>query len=258
MMTRFTDKVALITGGSSGLGAATAMLMAAEGAKVVIAARRRDKGEAVLAKITAAGGEGLFVQTDVTRSEDVEAMVAQTLSRYGRLDLAVNNSGITGRTMTLLADVKEDDFSAVIDTNLTAVWRCMKHEIPAMLAGGGGAIVNVASVYGYLASDLSHAGYCASKHGVIGLTKTAAVDYGDKGVRVNAICPGFTHSEMVDPVVAAAPDLMKTVVKRHSAMNRLGESAEIAEAIAWLCSDAASFINGAELAADGGPTTRIY
>ena len=257
-MQRFTDKVVIVTGGSSGLGAAAAVLMASQGAKVVIAARRRDKSEAVLARMAAAGGEGAFIQTDVTQAAQVEAMVAQTVERFGRLDCAVNNSGVTGATMTLLADVTEEAWDEVIDTNLKAVWMCMKHEIPAMLAGGGGAIVNVASLYGLIGSDLSHVGYSASKHGVIGLTKTAAVDYGDKGVRVNAVCPGFVHSEMVDPYVEGAPDLMKAVVARHSAMNRLGESSEVAEAIAWLCSDAASFVNGAELAIDGGPTTRLY
>lgn len=257
-MTRFADKVVIITGGSSGLGAATAVLMASEGAKVVIAARRRDKSEVVLRQIEAAGGEGVFLPTDVTRTDEVEAMVAQTLSRYGRLDVAVNNSGVTGPTMTPLADVSEEAWDEVIATNLKAVWMCMKHEIPAMLAAGRGAIVNVSSVYGFEGSDLGHVGYSASKHGVIGLTKTAAIDYGDKGIRVNAVCPGFAHSEMVDPYVEAAPALMKATIARHSAMNRLADSAEIAEAIAWLCSDAASFVNGAQLAVDGGPTTRLY
>lgn len=258
-MKRLQDKVVLVTGGSSGLGAAAATLLAEEGAKVAIAARRRDKGEAVLRGIEAKGGEGLFIQTDVTRRSDIEAMVAQTVKRFGRLDGAVNNAGVTGPTRTLTADIPEEGWDAAMNTNLKAVFLCMKFEIPAMLASGGrGSIVNISSIYGLKPSDVGHAAYSASKHGVIGLTKTAAVDYGDKGLRVNAVCPGFTHSEMVTPVAEAAPDFIKAVVGRHSAMNRLGEAREIAEAIAWLLSDAASFVNGSALSVGGGDTTRLY
>jgi NAD(P)-dependent dehydrogenase (short-subunit alcohol dehydrogenase family) len=257
-MKQFTGKVVLVTGGSSGLGAATAVLLGAQGARVAIAARRRDKGEAVLRQVEAAGGEGMFIETDVTKRADVESMVAATVKRFGRLDGAVNNAGITGPTLTPMADISEEDWDATVNTNLKAVFMCMKFEIPAMLANGGGAIVNLSSIYGFKPSDLGHAPYCATKHGVIGLTKTAAVDYAASGLRVNAVCPGFTHSEMVDPYVEGAPELMKLVVQRHSAMNRLGEASEVAEAIAWLLSDAASFVNGAALPIGGGDTTRMY
>ena len=257
-MKTFENKVFLVTGGSSGLGAATAVLLAERGAKLVIAARRRDKGEAIQGQIEKSGGTAQFIETDVTRRVDVEAMIAKTLDRFGRLDGAVNNAGITGATMTPVADIREEDWDSTINTNLKALWMCMKFEIPAMLANGGGSIVNLSSIYGLRGSDMGHGPYSVSKFGVIGLTKSAAIDYGDKGVRVNAVCPGYSHSEMVDPYVQAVPDLMKATIGRHSAMNRLGESREIAEAIAWLLSDKASFVNGVALPVDGGTTTRLY
>ena len=257
-MKPFEGKVILVTGASSGIGAATAILLAERGAKLVIAARRREKGEAVQRQIEENGGKAVFVETDVTRRADVEAMIAKALDRFGQLDGAVNNAGITGAAMTPVAEIQEQDWDSTIDTNLKAVWMCMKSEIPAMLANGGGSIVNLSSIYGLRGSDMGHAPYSVSKFGVIGLTKSAAIDYADKGVRVNAVCPGYSHSEMVDPYVDAAPDLMKATIVRHSAMNRLGESREIAEAIAWLLSDSASFVNGVALPVDGGTTTRLY
>ncbi len=257
-MKTFDGKVVIVTGGTSGIGAATALQFAREGASVVIAARRGDKGEAVVRQIEALGGTGVFVQTDVTRRADIEAMVEATLARFGRLDCAVNNSGIVGRVAVPVAEIEEENWDRVMNTNLKAVWMCMKYEIPAMLKHGKGAIVNVSSVYGYKPSDIGHAPYCVSKFGVIGLTKSAALDYAQQGIRVNAVSPGFAHSEMVDPAVDASPELMKALVQRHSAMNRLGEADEVAEAIVWLCSDAARFVNGAVLAVDGGETSRLY
>ncbi len=257
-MKRLLDKVIVVTGASSGLGAATAIRLASEGAKVVLAARRRDKGEDVLRQVESAGGEGMFVQTDVTKTADVKALVAAALERFGGVDGAFNNAGVTGPTLTPLADIDEAGWDEAINTNLRAVFVCMKYQIPALLARGGGAIVNMSSMYGLKPSDLGHSPYCASKFGVIGLTKTAAVDYGDKGLRVNAVCPGFTHSEMVDPYVESAPELMGRVINRHSAMNRLGESDEVAQAVVWLLSEQASFINGAALLVGGGDTTRLY
>ena len=257
-MKRLLDKVIVVTGASSGLGAATAIRLASEGAKVVLAARRRDKGEDVLRQVESAGGEGIFVQTDVTKTADVRALVAAALERFGSVDGAFDNAGITGPTLTPLADIDEAGWDEAINTNLRAVFVCMKYQIPALLARGGGAIVNMSSMYGLKPSDLGHSPYCASKFGVIELTKTAAVDYGDKGIRMNAVCPGFTHSEMVDPYVESAPKLMGRVIKRHSAMNRLGESDEVAQAVVWLLSEQASFINGAALLVGGGDTTRLY
>lgn len=257
-MKRFQDKVIIVTGASSGLGAATAVRLAAEGAKVVVAARRTDRGEDVLGRIRAAGGEGLFVQTDVTRTADVEALVAAAVARFGGLDGVFNNAGVTGPVMTPIADIPEEGWDEAINTNLRAVFVCMKHQIPALLARGGGAIVNMASMYGLTPGDLGHAAYCASKYGVVGLTKTAAIDYGDKGLRINAVCPGFIHSEMVDPFLDAEPELMARVISRHSAMNRVGEANEVAQAVAWLLSGDASFVNGEAMVIGGGDATRLY
>ena len=254
----FAGRVAIVTGGSSGIGAATALQFAREGARVVIAARRNDKSEAVVRQIEALGSEGLFIQTDVTKRADVEALVEGTLARFGRLDCAVNNAGIVGPVAVPVAEIDEDGWDAVMNVNLKGVWMCMKYEIPAMLKGGKGAIVNVSSIYGFKGSDIGHAPYCTSKFGVIGLSKTAAIDYAQQGIRVNAVSPGFTRSEMVDPDVEASAELFKTLCRRHSAQNRLGEAEETAESITWLCSDASRFVNGAVLAVDGGETVRLY
>jgi len=251
-------KVVVITGASSGIGEATALLFGEAGAKVVVSARREERGKAVVDKIRSNGGEAFFIKTDVTKTADVIALVNGTLDKYGKLDCAVNNAGISGAAMTPMADVEEADWDELMNTNLRAVWVCMKYQIPAMLKQGGGSIVNISSIYGFKPSDVGHAPYAASKHAVIGLSKTAAIDYGQQGIRTNIVCPGFTHSEMVDPYVEAEPELMEATVARYSAQNRLGESAEIAEAILWLSSDAASFVNGTVLAIDGGDTTKLY
>ena len=257
-MNSLENKIALVTGATSGLGEATALLYAQNGAKVVVSGRREERGQSVVDKITNAGGAAIFVKTDVKRREDIEGLVKACVDHFGGLDCAVNNAGITGPTLTALADIEEDDWDELIDVNLKAVWMCMKYQIPAMLESGGGSIVNVSSIYGYKPGDLGNAPYVTSKHGVIALSKTAAIDYGQQGIRVNAISPGFTHSEMVDPYLDAEPELMKTVISNHSAQNRVGESEEVAEAIVWLTSGAASFVNGAVLTTDGGPTAKLY
>ncbi|TYT25730.1 glucose 1-dehydrogenase [Luteimonas viscosa] len=254
----FAGKVVLVTGASSGLGEAAALEFARLGAAVVLAARRTDRCEALALRIMAAGGQALAVPTDVARATDVEAMVASGLERFGRLDCAVNNAGIAGPMRTPVADVTEDQWDEVMNVNLSGVWRCMKHEIPAMLASGGGAIVNVASIYGLEPSDVGHATYAASKHGVIGLTRSAATDYGRMQLRVNAVAPGFTRSEMVDPGRPGAAEHYGRMVARHCAMQRLGEAEEAARAIVWLCSPDASYVNGAVLRVDGGSATRMY
>ena len=257
-MKTFAGKVVIVTGGSSGLGAAAALQFAREGASVVIAARRSDKSQEVVRQIEAAGGAGFFIQTDVAKRTDIEALVAGTVAKFGRLDCAVNNAGISGPAMVPVAEIEEENWDAAMNINLKAVWMCMKYEIPAMLKHGRGAIVNVSSIYGFKPSDVGHAPYCASKFAVIGLSKTAAIDYALQGIRVNVVSPGFTHSEMVDPGVEALPELFKAVVQRYSAQNRVGDAEEVAEAITWLCSDAARFVNGAVRAVDGGDTTRLY
>ena len=231
--------------------------MAKDGAKVAIAARRRAESEEVVRKIKAIGGEAMFIEADVTQSADVERMVAEVVKHYGRLDCAVNNAGVSN-PFVAVADIEEDDWNTTIGVNLTGVWLCMKYEIRAMLESGGGSIVNVSSIYGLKPSDLGHSAYSASKHGVIGLSGSAAVDYGKEGIRVNTVCPGYCHSEMVDPEFEAQPELAKAILNRHSAAERLGEADEAAEAMAWLCTDASSFISGATLTVDGGTTTRLY
>ena len=257
-MKLFAGKVALVTGGSSGLGEATALKFAQEGARVVIAARRVEQSGQVVQKIREAGGEALFVQADVCSGADVERMVKTALEKFGRLDCAVNNAGISGPRYTPVADVTEEQWDQVMNVNLKGVWLCMKHEIPAMLANGGGAIVNVASIYGLKPADSGHAPYGASKHGVVGLTTAAACDYGQKSMRINAVAPGFTHSEMVDVNRPGAAESYRKLVARHSGMNRLGHAEEAANAITWLCSDSASYVNGTVLTVDGGGATRLY
>lgn len=254
----FAGKVALVTGGSSGLGEATALKFAEQGAKVVIAARRVEQSAQVVQKIIAMGGEAHFVPADVSRAADVEHMVNAVVQKFGRLDCAVNNAGIVGPRFTPIADVTEAEWDKVMGVNLKGVWLCMKHEIPALLANGGGAIVNVASIYGLKPGDIGHAPYATSKHAVVGLTTSAAADYGQMNIRVNAVAPGFTRSEMVDPNRPGAADIYKKLAARHSGMNRLGEAEETANAIVWLCSDAASFVNGTVLPVDGGAATRLY
>jgi len=254
----FDGQVALVTGGSSGLGEATALKFAEEGARVVIAARRAAQSEGVVQRIVSAGGEALFVQADVSRAADVEALVKATVRRFGRLDCAVNNAGIAGPRFTPVADVTEADWDQVMGINLKGVWLCMKHEIPAMLAHGGGAIVNVASIYGSKPSDIGHAPYCCSKFGVVGLTQSAAADYGQQSLRINAVAPGFTHSEMVDTNRPGAAERYAMLIARHSGMKRLGNAQEAANAIVWLCSENASYVNCAVLSVDGGGATRLY
>ncbi|GAB2563511.1 SDR family oxidoreductase [Dyella jejuensis] len=257
-MNRFVGKVALVTGGSSGIGEATALRFAEEGAKVVIAARRAEQSARVVQRIIALGGEAHFVQADVSRAADVESMIKATLERFGRLDCAVNNAGVAGPRFTPLAEVTEAQWDEVMGVNMKGVWLCMKHEIPAMLATGSGAIVNVASIYGTKPSDIGHSSYSASKFGVIGLTQSAAADYGQMSLRINAVAPGFTVSEMVDPERPGAAERYHTLTARHCGMNRFGEAQETANAIVWLCSEYASFINGVVLSVDGGGATRLY
>lgn len=257
-MNSLEGKVVIVTGASSGLGEATALQFAREGAKVVVAARRPDKSEDVVRRIEALGGEGFFIKTDVSKRADIEALVAGAIGRFGKLDCAVNNAGISGPVMVPAAEIEEESWDEVMNINLKAVWMCMKYEIPAMLRQGKGAIVNVSSIYGFKPSDIGHAPYCTSKFGLIGLSKTAAIDYAQQGIRVNVVSPGFTHSETVDPYLESASGLMKTLVGRYSAVNRIGDAEEIADAITWLCSDAARFVNGAVLPVDGGDTTRLY
>ncbi len=248
----FQGKVALVTGATSGIGRAAAVKLAARGAKVVVAGRRAQRGEDVVSEIRARGGEAIFVKADVTVRESVENLVAQAERHFGRLDLAFNNAGIPGDAFKLTADQSEESLDAVLETNLKGLWRCMKYEIPAMLKNGGGAIVNNSSDAGLCGSDLGISPYVASKHGVVGLTRAAAIEYARQGVRVNAVCPAVTRTEMLEPALRGPPEPLQAYIDAHIPLGRIAEADEVARAVLWLLSDEASFVTGQAVAVDGG------
>lgn len=245
-MSGLQDGVAIVTGGSTGIGAATAKRFAEEGASVVVADVNVEDGEGTVAEITDAGGEATFVEVDVSDPDEVEAMVETTVETYGGLDFAVNNAGIEGENAAT-TDQPHENWEQVIDLNLTGVFVGMQAEIDAMLEDGGGAIVNMSSIAGQVGFPQSSP-YVASKHGVIGLTKTAALEYSEAGVRVNAICPGVIETPMVD---ASNQEQIQGVVDA-TPIGRLGEPPEIGDAAVWLCSEEASFVTGESLVIDGG------
>lgn len=238
-----------MTGGASGLGRVTALALAREGAKVVVADVAVIQGEGTVEEITSAGGQAMFVKADVTKSIEVEAMVQKTVEAFGRLDFALNNAGIDGvRART--AAYPEEVWHQVIDLNLTGVFLCLKFELPVMVKQGRGVIVNMSSVAGVTGFP-GHAAYTASKHGVIGLTKTAALDYAKAGIRVNAICPAYTRTPMLTRMLEQSPDLEAKLVSRVP-LRRLGTAEEIAQAAIYLFSEAAAFMTGHSLVLDGG------
>lgn len=245
--------VAIVTGGGSGIGRATAVAFAATDVAVVVADIHRDGGLETVATIRDAGGVAEFVQTDVTGSSDVNAMVDATLERFGRLDYAFNNAGIGGGLMSLL-DCDEATFDRVLAVNAKGVLFCMQAQLRVMLAQGHGSIVNMASVAGLIGTPTLPA-YGASKHAVVGMTKTAALTYAQQGIRVNAVCPGYIDTPLVDAFVEMAPE-MAQAVQQASATGRIGKPDEVAATVVWLCSEAASFVNGVALAIDGGLTAR--
>jgi NAD(P)-dependent dehydrogenase (short-subunit alcohol dehydrogenase family) len=242
-------KIALVTGAGSGIGRATALVFAREGAKVVVADVVVDGGEETVRLIKAAGGEAVFVKADMAKAAEVEAMVQKAVATYGRLDCAHNNAGIEGATGRT-ADYREEDWNRVISINLTGVWFCMKYEISQMLKQGDGAIVNTASDAGLLGVPQMPA-YVASKHGVVGLTKTAALEYAKSGIRVNAVCPGVIKTPMVERITSQRAGRAERMAAAEP-VGRMGKPEEIAEAVVWLCSEAASFVTGLPMSVDGG------
>ena len=243
------DKVTLITGAGSGLGKEMALTFAKAGAKVIVSDFNKEGGEQVVAEIKNAGGEAVFAKCDVTKTEEVQAAVKLAVDTYGRLDVGVNNAGISVDP-ALTGDADEGVFSKVIEINLTSVFRCMKHEITQMMKqDNGGVILNTASALG-ITTIVNNSAYVSSKHGVIGLTKNAAVEYGDKKIRINAICPGVIET----PLLMNAPqDVIDGAAALHP-MNRIGKPEEVASLAAWLVSDDASFVTGASYTVDGGWT----
>jgi NAD(P)-dependent dehydrogenase (short-subunit alcohol dehydrogenase family) len=243
--------VALITGSTSGIGRATALAFARKGAHVVVTGRREEQGEEVVKEIADAGSEGLFVQTDINSAEDIQHMVAAAMERFGRLDYAFNNAGIEGRPGPLV-EQDEENYRQVFDANVRGVFLSMKYEIPAMLENGGGAIVNNSSIAGMI--GMAGMGiYVASKHAVLGLTKAAALECAQQGVRINAVCPAAIQTEMYDRFVGEDPDAQEYMKSMHP-IGRIGKASEVADAVVYLCSDEASFLVGHALAIDGGFT----
>jgi NAD(P)-dependent dehydrogenase (short-subunit alcohol dehydrogenase family) len=246
-------KTALVTGGGNGIGRAAALAFAREGARVAVADYEAEAARATVALINQAGGQAISLSGDVTDSAQVKAMVDAAVAAHGRLDCAFNNAGIaphqveaTGQQTT---EWSEASFDRMIEVNLKSVWLCLKYEIPSMQAQGGGAIVNTASIAGLIGLKNATA-YVAAKHGVIGLTKTAALEYADDGVRVNAVCPGFIRTRMTAKTLEDRGDQ----IAGRTPMGRVGNPEEIAEMVVWLCSDRASYVTGAAYAVDGGWT----
>lgn len=246
-------KIALITGGSSGIGRETAVLFAQHGASLAIADLNPDGGQKTVQMIRDAGGTAVFIQTDVAQAAQVEALVNEVVRAYGRLDIAFNNAGIEGTPVRTM-DVTEAEFDQIMAVNTKGVWLCLKYEIQQMLRQGGGSIINTASVAGLIGAH-SMSAYAASKHAVVGLTRTAAVEYARKGIRINAVCPAIIRTAMVERAIAQLPQLEHGAIQNNPS-RRLGNPNEVAQAVLWLASDAASFTTGATLTVDGGLTAQ--
>jgi NAD(P)-dependent dehydrogenase (short-subunit alcohol dehydrogenase family) len=246
------QKVAIVTGGSSGIGRATAVALAKEGVKVTIAARRAKEGEETVRLVKEAGSEGTFMKTDVANEDDVRSMVDKTVKTYGRLDYAFNNAG-TEETMTSLVDQTSDVFDQIMNVNVKGVWLCMKYEIPQMIRTEGGAIVNMSSVAGVMGFPQLPV-YVASKHAVLGLTKSAALEYAKSGIRINAVAPGGVETDMTKRV-GGDHQFLETLTSMHP-IGRIADPEEIANAVVWLLSDKASFVLGHTLLVDGGIVSR--
>ncbi|MBD1918335.1 MULTISPECIES: glucose 1-dehydrogenase [Cyanophyceae] len=245
-----SGKVAIVTGGSSGIGRASAIELARQGAKVVVAARRESEGEETVQQVKAAGSDGFFIKTDVTKAADVEALINQTLQAYSRLDCVFNNAG-AGKAAPLI-ELSETEWDLELNVNLKAVWLSMKYEIPAMLKSGGGAIVNMASQGGGVIGVPNFASYTAAKGGVVALTRTAAMEFGGQGIRINCVSPGLILTDLL----AEVPQVTLQQMEARVPLKRGGKAEEVAKAVVWLCSDDASYITGHNLVIDGGYTVQ--
>lgn len=245
-------KVILVTGGSSGIGRATAMVMAREGATVIVADIDDAGGVDTVHRICRDGGDATYLHTDVRDAAQIRATLARIMDGHGRLDGAFNNAGVLEGTFTSSADLAEEVWDRVIDVNLKGVWLCMKYEIPLMLAQGRGVIVNHASIAGLYGNRIVGPAYIASKHGVVGLTRAAALEYADQGLRINAICPGIVDDTVMSRTIFGGDAEREAQVKALYPAGRVGSLAEVAETVAWFFSDATSFITGHALPIDGG------
>jgi len=248
----FAGKVAFITGGSSGIGRATAFAFARAGASVVVADIAEQGNQETARLIEQQGGRALAVKCNVTQADNVKTALDKTVAAFGHLDFAFNNAGIEPRKPAPTAEYDEEEWNRIIDIDLRGVFLCMKHEIPLMLAHGGGAIVNTSSGAGIIGIKGSPA-YTAAKHGVIGLTRAAALDYAGQNIRINAVCPGYIATPMMDRFTGGTPEGRAKVISEEP-IGRIGQPEEIANAVLWLCSDAASFVVGHALVVDGGQT----
>lgn len=244
-------KIVLVTGAGSGIGRAAAVLFANEGAKVIVANRRIENGNETVEMIQNAGGEAIFIQTDVSKKEQVEILISTIIKKYGRLDCAFNNGGVDGKPASIV-DCEEEDWDMIIDINLKGTFLLLKYEIKQMLFQGYGSIVNMSSICGTIARP-NRCAYNASRHGVDGLTKTAAIEYSNKGIRVNAVAPGSIRTDIFYRSTKGNPEKEKIYAEGHP-IGRIGEPEEVAAAALWLCSDAASFVTGSILYVDGGVT----
>jgi NAD(P)-dependent dehydrogenase (short-subunit alcohol dehydrogenase family) len=254
-MKTFQNKTVVITGGTSGIGKATPLAFAREGANVVVSGRRIAEGEQVVREITSNGGSALFVQTDVTREDDIIALVEKTVGAFGALHVAFNNAGTEGRFGPLTTEQTAEHYHQVCDLNIRGVLLSMKHEIPAMLQSGGGAIVNNSSAAGHIGFPGASV-YVASKFAVIGLTKTAALEFAKQGVRVNSVSPGTIQTEMFDRAFGEGETDMKKAISTQNPVGRIGTSEEIASAVLWLSSPGAAFTTGQDIIMDGGYTAQ--
>jgi NAD(P)-dependent dehydrogenase (short-subunit alcohol dehydrogenase family) len=248
---RFASKVVLVTGGTSGLGRDAALAFAREGAKVVLTGRRVEAGEEAISEIRKEGGEAIFIRADVSQAPDVQASIQACVNTYGGLDCALNNAGIDGTLMVPMVDYKKEVWDQVVATNLTGTFLSMKYEIPEMLNRGGGSIVNMAAMAGLRSGRRTGAAYNATKHGIIGLTTTGAVEYAARGIRVNAVCPALIQTPMSEATFLKDEAMVQKAIQMYP-LGRIGRQEEVTSLVLWLCSSEAAFITGTAIPVDGG------